>query len=330
VPPDDTPDNMLDDATGKAVGEALADALQPPLLALLHHHADLDCVGSAIGLARSLPDVTISASDGLNQSGRLLAERLGVEILAAPPDNWEGTVVALDTPRPDHCAPLPSAPRYIVIDHHQHPGGWPKGALLYHDPEAAATGELILRLLTALDRPLCAAAALPLLVAVIADTGQFRHARGGSFEAAFRLCRAGADPREAFALMEREMHASQRIAMLKAAQRVKWTQEGKWLVATSRIGAFESGAARALTLMGADVGLVVAKRGTQVRLSSRASQRVTVAGFSLAAVLNTLGRELGGSAGGHPGAAGYSGHGDAEALLEMARQACVQRLHELT
>ena len=43
---------------------------------------------------------------------------------------------------------------------------------------------------------------------------------------------------------------------MKAAQRMKWRQEGKWLIAQSIVGSFESGSARLLIVLGADIALV--------------------------------------------------------------------------
>jgi nanoRNase/pAp phosphatase (c-di-AMP/oligoRNAs hydrolase) len=37
----------------------------------------------------------------------------------------------------------------------------------------------------------------------------------------------------------------------------------------------------------------------------------------------------GGSAGGHPGAAGYNGKGDPEAISEITKQKCINAIREL-
>ena len=66
-----------------------------------------------------------------------------------------------------------------------------------------------------------------------------------------------------------------------------------------------------------------------MRLSSRASSAVIEAGLNLAQLLETLADEQGGSAGGHPGAAGFQAQGDPDALLGMARQGCITQLRTL-
>ncbi|MEC9336004.1 MAG: DHH family phosphoesterase, partial [Candidatus Thermoplasmatota archaeon] len=160
---------------------ALKAALSRELLLLVHHHADADAVGSAIALATAFPGARISATDGLSAAGRVMAERLDVEIEARPPEHWDGTVVVVDTSNPEHCAPLPECESVVVIDHHQTAGEWPAGTLLIHEPEAKSTAEIMTRLLTQIGVVLTPEMALPLLAAVYADTGHFRHATCDSF-----------------------------------------------------------------------------------------------------------------------------------------------------
>ena len=309
---------------------ALKAALSRELLLLVHHHADADSVGSAIALATAFPGARISATDGLSAAGKVMAERLDVEIEARPPEHWDGTVVVVDTSNPEHCAPLPECESVVVIDHHQTAGEWPAGTLLIHEPEAKSTAEIMTRLLTQLGVVLTSEMALPLLAGVYADTGHFRHATCDSFGVAHTLAAAGGNPREAMILLDRVRPQAQRVLFLKAAQRLKFLQEGKWLLATTRTGSFESGTARLLVLLGADVALAASsnKKG-QVRLSSRASSAVIEAGLNLAQLLETLANEQGGSAGGHPGAAGFQAQGDPDALLGMARQGCITQLRTL-
>jgi nanoRNase/pAp phosphatase (c-di-AMP/oligoRNAs hydrolase) len=117
---------------------------------------------------------------------------------------------------------------------------------------------------------------------------------------------------------------------LKAAQRMKWIQERKWIIATSLVGSFESGSARLLIVLGADVAIVASgnKKG-EIRLSTRASNRIVSEGFNLTTVLESVEDMNGGSGGGHPGAAGYNGKGDTEAITEITKQKCISSIREL-
>jgi nanoRNase/pAp phosphatase (c-di-AMP/oligoRNAs hydrolase) len=170
-----------------------------------------------------------------------------------------------------------------------------------------------------------------LLSAIYTDTGQFRHANNETFNVASELCNAGANPQEIINLLDRERPLVQKTMFLKAAQRMKWSQEGRWIIATSLVGSFESGSARLLIVLGSDVAIVASenKKG-EMRLSTRASNRIVSEGFNLTKILEKVENINGGSAGGHPGAAGYNGKGDAEAITEIAKQECISMIRQLS
>ena len=165
---------------------------------------------------------------------------------------------------------------------------------------------------------------------IYTDTGQFRHANGETFRAASELAKVGADPQEVINILDSERPMSQKTTFLKAAQKMKWIQEGKWIIAESRVGSFESGSARLLIVLGADIALVSSgnKKG-DMRISTRASNRIVTEGFNLATILEEIAEINGGSAGGHPGAAGYNGKGDPEAISEITKQKCIKSIRQL-
>ena len=67
-----------------------------------------------------------------------------------------------------------------------------------------------------------------------------------------------------------------------------------------------------------------------MRLSTRASNRMVSKGFKLTTILEDITEINGGSSGGHPGAAGYNGKGDAEAITEIAKQKCIMAIRQLS
>ena len=97
------------------------------LLLLIHHHADVDAVASAIALQTVFEDAIICAPDKVSSHGQKIAEFNEIDILMESPKKWEGTVIALDSPNPEHCSPVPKAQNIIVIDHHTKIEGWPEG-----------------------------------------------------------------------------------------------------------------------------------------------------------------------------------------------------------
>ena len=312
------------------LNDKIKNAFKENLLLLVHHHADVDSIASAIGLNTVFEESTICASDGISSHGQKIASTVNAEIMEKPPEFWEGTVVALDSPNPEHCGPVPKAKQIVVIDHHTKIEGWPEGTEIIHQPEKTSTAEIILSVINELGLKINKLCATVLLSAIYTDTGQFRHANNLTFNAASKLTDAGADPQEVITMLDQERPLSQKTTFLKAAQRMKWRQEGKWILATSFVKSFESGAARLLIVLGADIALVASgnKKG-EMRISTRASNRIVSKGFNLANILESVAEENGGSAGGHPGAAGYNGIGDPEAITEMARQKCVSSLKQL-
>ena len=312
------------------LNDKIKNAFKENLLLLVHHHADVDSIASAIGLNTVFEESTICAPDGISSHGQKIASTVNAEIMEKPPEFWEGTVVALDSPNPEHCGPVPKAKQIVVIDHHTKIEGWPEGTEIIHQPEKTSTAEIILSVINELGLNINKLCATVLLSAIYTDTGQFRHANNLTFNAASKLTDAGADPQEVITMLDQERPLSQKTTFLKAAQRMKWRQEGKWILATSFVKSFESGAARLLIVLGADIALVASgnKKG-EMRISTRASNRIVSKGFNLANILESVAEENGGSAGGHPGAAGYNGIGDPEAITEMARQKCVSSLKQL-
>jgi len=312
------------------LNDKIKKAFDNDLLLIVHHHADVDSIASAIGLNSVFENSTISASDGISSHGQKIANIIDVEIMEKPPKTWDGTVIALDSPNPEHCGPIPKAKQIVVIDHHTKIEGWPKGTEIIHQPQRTSTAEIILDVIEELGLGITKRCATALLSGIYTDTGQFRHANRETFTAASKLAKAGAEPQDVINILDSERPLIQKTTFLKAAQKMKWIQEGKWIIAQSIVGSFESGAARLLIVLGADIALVSSgnKKG-EMRLSTRASNRIVSEGFNLTTILEKIADMNGGSAGGHPGAAGYNGKGDPEAISNIAKQNCIDSIRQL-
>ena len=301
------------------------------LLLLIHHHADVDAVASAIALQTVFKEASICAPDGVSSHGQKVAEANETEIILDSPKEWDGTVIALDSPNPEHCGPIPKTDHIIVIDHHTKIEGWPLGTEIIHQPNKTSTAEIIIQIIDELGLEINKKCANVLLAAIYTDTGQFRHANNETFESASILCENGAEPQEVINLLDSERPLNQKVTFLKAAQNMKWIQHGKWIIATSIVGSFESGSARHLIVLGADIALVgSSKKNGEMRLSTRASNRIVSQGFNLTKILEKICEVNGGSSGGHPGAAGYNGIGDTEAIIEIAKQESINKIREIS
>ena len=193
----------------------LIDALrgcQRPLLTT-HIYPDGDGIGSELALARVLgelgKDVRIlnmhpapEKFDFLDPGGQIEVVEPELDIASRLADR--DLVVILDTSEPDRIGLLKDevfraeSPK-ICIDHHlcRHQGSFD---VLWSEPTAPSTGNMVLEVVAALGVELDRASADPLFVAVSTDTGWFRfgNASPEAYDAASRLVEAGSVPEELY------------------------------------------------------------------------------------------------------------------------------------
>jgi bifunctional oligoribonuclease and PAP phosphatase NrnA len=184
----------------KASFQEIADAIkQANRIAILSHvRPDCDAVGSQLALALSLKqlgkEICAWNEDGLPESFRFLGRS---EIIHRPPDEPEDfdLAIALDTASLQRLGtPLKAIRRaiqWINIDHHASNPGY--GDLVYVDPVAPATGQIIYEFLRTEDFPLTQSGADALYAAISTDTGSFRYANvnARTFEIVAELIKSG-------------------------------------------------------------------------------------------------------------------------------------------
>lgn len=171
-------------------------------LVTCHLRPDADALGSALGWAAILraygKDARVYVADAVPRS---LAFLLGGErVLHSLPDGvvFDASFVMDAAARPlvpdlprDKCGPV------VMLDHHAAHDDY--GDFILREPDACATGVLVLRLMNELGiREIPREAAKPLYAALVADTGGFRYP--GTMPETLRLgaelLEAGADPWE--------------------------------------------------------------------------------------------------------------------------------------
>ncbi len=204
-----------------------------------------------------------------------------------------------------------SRSKYILVDHHR-AGDLGENALLsIVDPYCTSTSELVYMLLSDLYRP-CSLEATLLLTGILYDTRRFLITSSNTLRVASELIDAGGDYRRAIRLLQVEIGVSEKIARLKAMQRMNFIRVGDIIIAYSYVGAFESSVARALLDLGADIAIVGSSDKEVVRIVVRGKPEVLKRlGLSLGRdVMVKVGEYLGGGGGGHDAAAAASGCGD--------------------
>ena len=179
----------------------IRDALLPRHSFLLtsHAHPDGDSLGSQLALASALrqlgKQVRIINSDPAPALYAFLPDVSTIEIAASVEveDPFDAVVVLeCSTLSRPGVAKL-EGPLLINIDHHA--GNAMYGDINWHDVSACACAEMVFELIEALGAPLTPAIATHVYVAILTDTGSFRHANitARTFEICRRVAEAGID-----------------------------------------------------------------------------------------------------------------------------------------
>lgn len=290
-------------------------------LVLIHSNADPDATGSAYALAQAFPNITIGVYEGVNKSSKKLINKIGAEVVVNPNPNDFEKIFVVDTSTPSLLGTLANDIRKpIIIDHHAKIS-WENAELYYHD-EKPSCAEIIYEILKKANFKMSRNVGLALLSGIITDTGRFRRANVETlkiFTTIMEETKITMD--EVLSLVEEKPDKSEKIALLKAGQRLKYETVNDFVLAYSMIGAFEGSASSALISLGADVAVVGRQKNNEFVVIIKSKNNVPV---HLGKIMDEIGMETNTGGGGHKGAAGLNGIGDAEAMVNI----CVQKLKE--
>ncbi len=299
----------------------VVDALRDGKKAILvHNNADVDAVGSAYALYRCFPDCTICACGGTDYVASAFAENLSIPLLDTyDPEDYDLTVV-VDTSSPellDVTVPEGS----IVIDHHICTDKW-NGMRFFCDCNSISCCEVVAEIIREAEIVIDKDTGRALLGGMLTDSGHFQFAKPDTLRNfAGIMEEGGVAMDEALSTTHAEARMSERIAVMKTIERVKFERVGDMIVASAVGSSFEASACRAITLAGADVVFVGTQREEFFRISARSTQEMVRRGVNLGDTVKNIGIDTDCDGGGHIGAAGLSGIGDVEAVLGM----CVSR-----
>ncbi len=298
-------------------------------LVLLHGNADADALASAFAVQQAFPDITIGVSGGLDRVSKQLAKILSIPTAEDVSKVQHVRLLVLDTSGPEQLNQTIDLTKAIVVDHHTRNERWEKAALYHCDDSKSSCSEIIYELLKKEKRKISREMALALLFGMLTDSGYFRFAKKETlltFSEIMGIHDIQMD--EAMNLVDLDTDISERISQLKGAQRLKYWKVGDHIVATSQGSAYEASVCKALLGLGADVVFVGSQRGEQFRVSARATQAMVRKGVHLGKLMGGVGSETSNGGGGHPGAAGLTGTGDVEAILNMAAENAMRLLQK--
>ncbi len=299
------------------------------ILITSHENADPDALCSAIAIKTLIDDFypekkSIICIDGLNQVCHKIIDYFQLEIQDSPDFQSDGVII-VDTNSLDQLGKIKTQitgnTSVMLIDHHvPHPRTKQFAQFTIINENAIATTEIIYDLYQTFNILPSEKIACLLFLGLLYDSRHLILANNKTIQIINQLLDLGVNYSKMIELLTMPMDRSERIARLKAAQRLIIHEFNSWIVVISHVSAYEASACRALINLGADVALVYGKKKDEIRISARATAEVTEkTNLNLARdIMEKIGPIMQGEGGGHDRAAGCSGIENLEAGLEEA------------
>lgn len=289
--------------------------IQGKVVLIMHSQADPDAVGSAIAVTHFIhvvnPDLSIYTLElELSRLGQKLLEITDFQFYSIGINDVKPPVLCLYL---DTNAIIPklisSENQFVILDHHHLVKLESELAYDFRFNSFHATAEIVACLYYHTKIPLNLQVVKALLAGIIFDTRRFLYADRELFECIdYLLSEYPNAYSEVINYFSSKRSSSEKMACIKAAQRMKKYQIGDKILLFSHVSSFEAAAARALISLGGDVAVVVAHRKNETRISFRTTPDFPQeTGISLAKdIIPALIDQYGGTGGGHDGAAGYN------------------------
>lgn len=319
----------------------LTQSMKPVILG--HQNADPDAVCAMIALSALYRNINpkgtpVLLADDISRLSHQVIDTFssGTTILETPKGPGD-LVILIDTNSilqlGPHLQNIPQDPaRTVVIDHHEdNPDIMKLAEHVLVRNDRSSTCEIMVDIFEKNSIVISSDIANLLLTGMIFDTRRFYFADSTTLQTVLRLIDYGADYDKCIRALLMRPERSERIARLKAAGRVKIHTIGDWLLATSKIGAFEASACRAFIEMGADVAIVGGIPSKRVvRISSRSTREFsTITGVNLGTdIMEPLGLIIGGKGGGHANAAGANGVKNLDEAIDKSVELIRERVEE--
>ena len=308
-----------------------------PLTLAMHEQADPDAVGSAIALIQLIkyvnPQKLVTVHDpDLSLLSKQLLIHLNYDLPEIVKNELATPLILLDNPaipiKLNHVQR-----QIIIIDHHVKQDVGTK--LLYdiRTQKVNSTAEIIAEIYRIENIPLNAISVKSILAGIIFDTRRFLYMNSKLFETISYLLQTYPEAyNEILPLFTSTRPSTERIACIKASQRMKRVEVGKFQILLSHVSSYEAAAARSLIFLGGDFSVVLARRSDHSRLSLRATPDfIKTTNVSLGQdIIPLLIEEFGGTGGGHDGAAGYNNsfQMDIKTLFDFILKVLTKKLEE--
>ena len=207
---------------------------------------------------------------------------------------------------------------YIFIDHHldlqkNYPGNVMLLNLIFDN--YSSTSEIVLELFDDCNIKLPIPYKYLLVSAILTDSGFLKYGNTRTIKNLNHILQDQLEIQDVLPLLEREKDVSEKIARIKALQRVKLIRINNWLIGISHLSSFSASAASILINVGFDIGIVVSEDKSDYRITTRAKKQVCLkTGLHLGKIISEINNVNGG---GHDGAATLNGKNDLEENLNQ-------------
>lgn len=285
-------------------------------LILAHENADLDAIGSAMGM-RTLLGVKwrIAVPSKANEAALFWCANNDVALLERPLLDEYSHLVVVDFSGFEMAGPLQddlqrfSGP-LIVIDHHQPSAVAPiRAKYSFIDAKQSSCSQIIANWVREKKIKLDARTARALLAGIVWDTGKFARSDAQTFElVSFLLQHAKQSYTQLLSSMTPRHDVSDRVAKIKSLQRAQLWVHDTALLSISHVSRFQSQCADQLIASGCDIAIVAGfPSPNALQASFRASEFMTREyDFNFVQhLIEPLMNETAGQGGGHAGAAGF-------------------------
>ncbi|WP_297073474.1 bifunctional oligoribonuclease/PAP phosphatase NrnA [Thermococcus sp.] len=307
-------------------------------LLLCHHNADPDSLGSAIAFARYLRSIGVKKIRiGVAQSVSSYAKRL-LTFSPVPveknPRVEEDVIVIFDTSSIEQLEPIeiPEGKTVVLIDHHVEKERPIKADIAIIDSSRTSTAEIVWELFKYF-RFADEESVKVLLAGVVTDTANFRFANAKTFKAVSEMLelfpiQMGEISQLVAPVTDENTDNAKRMAVLKACQRLEIRKFRRYVIAISKVSAYESYACKVFLQLGADIAIVGSEKNG-VRISARAKESLVKKGLHLGKIMEKVGPIIEGSGGGHAGAAGANGKANLDKAIKLILKEIEKFLREV-
>ncbi len=280
----------------------------------MHKNADLDALASAYYLSRIFGGADLAA-DSLDRFSKYMVKKFGINVKFDADENSYDEIIVVDTASREQLGKFRDFRIDAVYDHHASNDILADVRVV--KPSYPSCSEMLYDIFGKVENEI---AYVLLMGGIITDTRWFRHANGGTFRIVSRLIEdSGIEYGKIAEIFDFPYVQSEKVAILKGMQRLKFRTKGRKIVAYTIVGAHESSVATLLSSI-ADAIFVASARGDEVRITGRSRE------INLLEVYHDVSVAFGCKYGGHKNAAGMTCIGDPEAVLNALAIECEKRL----